>query len=69
MWIVLQRLPYHRVLLSVGGNDATAFSSGVNVTRVRILAYALGGLFAAVAGIALATLLQSSDGERRPQYS
>jgi ribose transport system permease protein len=68
VWILLQRLPFHRVLLSVGGNDATAFSSGVDVTRVRILAYTLGGLFAAVAGIAIAALLQSSDGNAGLEY-
>jgi ribose transport system permease protein len=67
-WLVLQRIPYHRVLLAVGGNDATAFSSGVNVTLVRILAYGLGGLFASVAGIAIATLLQSSDGNAGLEY-
>ena len=50
VWLLLQRFPYHRILLAVGGNDATAFSSGVNVTRVRILAYTLGGAFAASAG-------------------
>ena len=68
VWILLQRLPYHRVLLAVGGNDAAAFSSGVDVTRVRILAYTLGGVFAAVAGIAIATLLQSSDGNAGLEY-
>ena len=67
-WLAIQRIPYHRVLLAVGGNDATAFSSGVNVTRVRILAYGLGGLFAAVAGIAIAALLQSSDGNAGLEY-
>ena len=68
VWILLQRLPYHRVLLSVGGNDATAFSAGINVTVVRIVAYTLGGVFAAVAGIAIATLLQSSDGNAGLEY-
>jgi ribose transport system permease protein len=68
VWLALQRTPFHRILLAVGGNDATAYSSGVNVTRVRILAYALGGLFAAVAGIAIAALLQSSDGNAGLEY-
>jgi ribose transport system permease protein len=67
-WLAIQRIPYHRVLLAVGGNDATAFSSGVNVTQVRVLAYGLGGLFAAVAGIAIAALLQSSDGNAGLEY-
>ena len=67
-WLVIQRLPYHRILLAVGGNDATAYSSGVSVTRVRILAYALGGAFAGVAGIAIAALIQSSDGNAGLEY-
>jgi ribose transport system permease protein len=68
LWLAIQRMPYHRILLSVGGNDATAYSSGVDVMRVRTLAYALGGLFAAVAGIAIAALLQSSDGNAGLEY-
>lgn len=68
LWLLIQRIPYHRVLLAVGGNDATAFSSGVDVTRVRVVAYGLGGLFAAVAGIAIAALLQSSDGNAGLEY-
>lgn len=67
-WILLQRTPFHRILLAVGGNDATAYSSGVNVTAVRLIAYTLGGMFAAVAGIAIATLLQSSDATAGLEY-
>jgi ribose transport system permease protein len=68
VWLGLQRTPYLRTLLAVGGNDATAFSSGVNVTAVRLIAYALGGLFAAVAGIAIAMLLQSSEANAGLEY-
>ncbi len=67
-WIGLQRIPYHRTLLAVGGGDATAFSAGVDVSRVRIVAYGLGGLFAAIAGIAIAALLQSADGNAGLEY-
>jgi ribose transport system permease protein len=67
-WVLLQRTPYHRTLLAVGGDDATAFSAGVNVTAVRVVAYALGGAFAAVAGIALTTLIQSADPNLGGQY-
>ena len=41
----------------------------MNVTRVRILAYALGGLFAGVAGLALTALLRSSDANAGLQYA
>jgi ribose transport system permease protein len=61
IWFLLSRSAYHRNLYATGGNDATAFSSGINVTATRIIAYALGGAFAAVAGIALTALVQSTQ--------
>jgi len=61
LWLWLQRTAFHETLLSVGDNDATAFSAGVNVIAVRIWAYALGGLIAAVAGIALTGLVRTAD--------
>jgi ribose transport system permease protein len=53
VWGLLGRVPYRRMLLAVGSNDAAAFSSGINVDAVRVGAYALGGLFAAVGGLAI----------------
>ncbi|HEY7206732.1 MAG TPA: ABC transporter permease [Gaiellaceae bacterium] len=68
VWLALQRIPYHRTLMAVGGGDATAFSAGVAVARVRMVAYALGGLFAALGGIAIAALLQAADGNAGLEY-
>ena len=64
-----RRPPLPATLYAVGGDDATAYSAGVNVTAVRIVAYALGGLFAAVAGIALAAAAQSGDASQGIQYT
>jgi len=50
-WIVLSRLRLGRHLYAVGGNEEAARLSGVPVARTLVLAYALSGLFAAVAGI------------------
>ena len=61
IWFALSRTAFHRNLYAVGGNDATAFSSGVDVHATRILAYALGGAFAMIAGIALTALVQSTQ--------
>jgi ribose transport system permease protein len=61
VWWALGRVGYHRALYAVGGNDVTAYSAGVNVQATRIAAYALGGLFAAIAGIALTAVVQSSQ--------
>lgn len=61
LWIVLGRTRYLRTLLAVGASDRAAFSAGLDVTAVRIIAYGLGGLFAAVAGVAVAALVESAD--------
>jgi ribose transport system permease protein len=61
IWLALSRTSFHRLLYAVGGNDATAYSAGVNVAAVRVCAYALGGLFAAVGGVALTALVMTTQ--------
>jgi ribose transport system permease protein len=63
LWIWLRRTPYVQSLLAVGDHDATAFSAGMNVNAVRVAAYAIGGLIAAVGGIALTGLVRSADAQ------
>ncbi|MDE5910135.1 MAG: ABC transporter permease [Lachnospiraceae bacterium] len=48
---VLYKSRYGRKLYAVGGNEQTAKFSGINVERTRMIAYALQGMLAAVAGI------------------
>lgn len=69
VWFGLGRTAYKRSLYSVGGDDLAAYSAGVNVTAVRIIAYTLGGIFAALAGIALAAATQSADPNQATQYT
>lgn len=69
VWWALSRTAYHRQLYAVGGNDVTAFSAGVDVAATRIVAYALGGLFAAVGGIALTALVQASQAQSATTYT
>jgi ribose transport system permease protein len=59
-------LPWYRSKLglsvyALGSDRAAAFLSGVNVSRTRITAYALGGVFVGLAGIAL--LAETSLGD------
>jgi ribose transport system permease protein len=65
----LGKTAYVRNLLAVGANDAAAYSAGVNVMVVRLAAYALGGVIAAVGGIALTGLIQSADATLGTQYT
>jgi ribose transport system permease protein len=68
IWLALSTTPYLRKLYAAGGNDVSAYSAGVNVRAVIVGAYALGGLFAAVGGIALTAFVQSSQGPDSSEY-
>jgi ribose transport system permease protein len=69
IWFALRFVPFRRLLYAVGSNDATAFSSGVNVNAVRIASYALGGLFAGIGGLALSGLVSSADASNATEYT
>jgi ribose transport system permease protein len=68
-WTIIWRGPFRVALLGVGGDERAAFTAGVNVTAVRIIAYGIGGLLAAIAGIALTALVGSGDPTLGPQYT
>lgn len=69
VWFCLARIPYRRTLYAVGSNDATAFASGVNVALVRVIAYALGGLFAGVGSLALVAVSLSANPSLSQTYT
>lgn len=50
-WLFVQRTVPGRHLLAIGGNETAAHLSGVATQRTRILAYAVCGALAALAGI------------------
>jgi len=58
LWYLLFRLPLGRSILAVGGNAHAAELSGISVPRVVIVAHALSGFLAAMAGIMLVARLQ-----------
>jgi ribose transport system permease protein len=51
--VALMRSDYGRQLIATGDNDRAARLSGVNVDRVRTIAFVLSGVAAAIAGILL----------------
>ncbi len=67
-WVVLSKLTWGRYMLAIGGNEATTRLSGVPVAVTKILAYALCGLLAAVAGICQAAQEQQGDPEAGMGY-
>jgi len=69
LWLGVKALPYHRQLMATGGDDRAAFSAGIDVTRVRFLAYVLGGLIAGLAALSLTALIASGDPAIGPDYT
>ncbi len=53
VWLPLKRTSLGLAVYAVGSDRDAAYLSGVRVGATRILAYALGGLFAAAGGLAL----------------
>ncbi|MGL4488412.1 MAG: ABC transporter permease [Rhizobiaceae bacterium] len=53
IWLPIRRSKLGLMLYAVGSDQLAAFRSGVPVGRVRILAYAICGLFAALGGISV----------------
>jgi ribose transport system permease protein len=53
VWIPLRRSRLGLSIYAVGSNRLAAFRSGVPVGRTKVIAYALGGLFSALGGLAL----------------
>jgi ribose transport system permease protein len=69
IWFGLRYVPFRGLLYAVGSNDATAFSSGVNVSAVRVASYAMGGLFAGVGGLALTSIVHSTNASQATEYT
>lgn len=59
--LVLNFTRFGRHLYATGGNPIAAALSGINVGRARIMAYAISGLSAAVAGLMIAARTQNVD--------
>lgn len=58
LWYFLFRLPLGRTILAVGGNTHAAELSGISVQKAEIVAHAISGCLAAMAGIMLVARLE-----------
>jgi len=68
-WLLVRRTPYYDLLMAVGSDDRAAYTAGVPVTKVRLAAYVLTGIFAAAAGLMLTSLIGSADPNIGPTYT
>ena len=61
LWLVVNRTALGQAMQAVGGNPEAAWLSGIRVDRVRIIAFVICGVCAAITGILLASQLQTGE--------
>nr|WP_237330832.1 substrate-binding domain-containing protein [Streptomyces sp. BA2] len=66
--LILGRTYIGRSMYAIGGNEEAARLSGLRVKRQKLVIYGLSGLFAAVAGIVLASRLVSAQPQAAQGY-
>lgn len=67
-WLLLVKLRYGRYIYAIGGNEEASRLSGVPVSKAKVLAYGLSGLFCAVAGMCQAAQELQGDPEAGVAY-
>ncbi|WP_136443761.1 ABC transporter permease [Pacificoceanicola onchidii] len=60
-WFLQSRTTFGRALKAVGAGELAAVASGLNVDRIKIMAFALSGTFAAIAGLMFSVKLSGGD--------
>jgi ribose transport system permease protein len=61
LWLLVNRTALGQAMQAVGGNPEAARLSGIRVDRVRIIAFVICGVCAAITGILLASQLQTGE--------
>ncbi|WP_137170614.1 ABC transporter permease [Marinomonas sp. FW-1] len=69
IWGLVTRTGFYKQLMLVGSDERMAYTSGVRVDLVRILAYALGGVFAGFAALSYTALISSGDPTQGSTYT
>jgi len=60
-WFLQTRTTFGRSLKAVGAGELAAVASGVNVDRIKIIAFGISGVFAAMAGLIFSVKLSGGD--------
>jgi ribose transport system permease protein len=56
-WFVFTRTKFGFYVRSIGGNPEAARVAGIDISRIKIAAYTMSGLFASISGLILAALM------------
>ncbi len=63
VWVLFKRTGVYRYIYAVGGNEDGAYSSGIKVANIKVMAFLFAGFFIALAGVSL--LLSTAIGDPR----
>ncbi|PWA11823.1 ABC transporter permease [Pueribacillus theae] len=61
VWFPLRRSKLGQSIYAIGGNEYSAFVSGIKINRTKLWAYTLAGLFSACGGLLLTAQTASGD--------
>ena len=60
-WFIQTRTPLGRALKAIGAGELAAVASGLNVDRIKIIAFSLSGTLAALSGLIFSVKLSGGD--------
>lgn len=67
-WLALACTPFGRHILAIGSNEEASRLSGINVDRVKLAVYAIGGLLSGIAGVITAGMMNTATTEAGVGY-
>lgn len=59
--IVLAKTTFGRYVYAIGGNETVAKMSGINVHKIRLIYYIIGGICSAIAGVLITSRMGSAQ--------
>jgi len=68
VWLLLERTPFGRFMEAVGGSRDAARLSGINSDGITVIAFALGGMLAGIAGVLQASQVGSGNPAVGPEF-
>ena len=69
IWALITRTGFHRQLRLLGSDERMAYTAGIRVDLVRLVAYAIGGMFAGFAALSYTALISSGDPTQGSTYT
>ena len=69
VWLPVKNWPIGQAIYAIGSSQSAARMSGVNVKRTKLIAYALSGMLAALAGLILTGQTGSGDPTQGAAYT